>query len=203
MLRECPRFRLASGARLLPDALRNMRLLVVEQGVVLLERGRAGSARPSVVAVLGAGAVLPLPTADESLVALVDTVVAAVSAEAYRALLDDPKIAGALVGALIEALHQRQETLATVTGGVHAERLRGRLIQLARDHGKVTADGVCIPLPLTHKLLGQMVGAARETVSGAMAQLQREGFLVRDGDGYRLSVTAAVLAPQEPEQQPS
>jgi CRP-like cAMP-binding protein len=194
-LRECPRFRLAPRAQLLADALREVRLLFVEQGVVLLARTSASSSRPTVLAVLGAGVVLPPLAADEYLVALVDAVVTAVSPNACRALLADPKIAGALVGALVDALHERQETLATVTGGVHAERLRGKLIQLAREHGKVRPDGVHIPLPLTHELLGQMVGAARETVSATVAQLQREGFLARKDGRYRLNATTCGLLP--------
>jgi CRP/FNR family transcriptional regulator len=66
------------------------------------------------------------------------------------------------------------------------------LIQLARDHGRVGREGIRLDFPLTHDLLGEMTGSARETVTRALDALQREGFVVREGRTYSVHV-----APEE------
>jgi hypothetical protein len=47
----------------------------------------------------------------------------------------------------------------------------------------VTADGVLLPLCLSHRMLGELVGARRPSVSTAAAALERSGRLVRRPDG--------------------
>jgi len=47
--------------------------------------------------------------------------------------------------------------------------------------GKVTPDGVVLDLPVTHDLLGALVGARRPTVSLALKSLEASGFLARNG----------------------
>jgi biotin operon repressor len=54
-----------------------------------------------------------------------------------------------------------------------------------------------VDVPLTHELLGQAVGSARETVTCALQALQREGFLVREGRLYRLMISPEILGPRE------
>jgi CRP/FNR family transcriptional regulator, cyclic AMP receptor protein len=73
------------------------------------------------------------------------------------------------------------------------ERVRERLAQLARAHGRVSGTGIVLDLPLTHELLAWMVGSARETVTVALARLADEGFVAREGRRYRLNVPAETL----------
>ena len=47
----------------------------------------------------------------------------------------------------------------------------------------MTSDGVAIPLTLSHRMLGQLVGARRPTVSTAIGELAERGELVRRADG--------------------
>jgi CRP/FNR family cyclic AMP-dependent transcriptional regulator len=54
---------------------------------------------------------------------------------------------------------------------------------LADRWGKVTPDGVHLPLRLTHQTLGRLVGAQRPSVTTALKQLAAEGRLTREGDG--------------------
>jgi hypothetical protein len=54
---------------------------------------------------------------------------------------------------------------------------------LAERWGRVTGDGVIVPLALTHRILGQLVGARRPTVSTALSELAERGELVRRPDG--------------------
>jgi CRP-like cAMP-binding protein len=64
----------------------------------------------------------------------------------------------------------------------------------SRVYGRVTGDGVKLDLPLTHALLGEMVGSERETVTRAIDQLEGAGFLSRQGSHYRLHVAPDALA---------
>ena len=48
-------------------------------------------------------------------------------------------------------------------------------------------------LPLTHELLGQTVGSARETVTSALRTLEQEGFLIREGRLYQLMISPEIF----------
>jgi hypothetical protein len=55
-----------------------------------------------------------------------------------------------------------------------------------------------VPLTLSHRLLGQMVGARRPTVSAALASLERRGELVRRDDATWLLAGDPAGSPREP-----
>ena len=46
----------------------------------------------------------------------------------------------------------------------------------------MTATGVHVPLRISHRLLGQLVGARRPTISAAVKQLADSGELIRRAD---------------------
>ena len=189
---RCPTLRLAAGqARVrLDDAA----CVLVEEGVVLVTSTRAAASRRMIVAVAGAGAVLLTPGPGERLEAATDVRLTVVGDAAQAALLRVPGAAAGVVAALAEQLRERQESLAQFSSVRHVERVRDKLLQLAREHGRVVPGGVRLDLPLTHELVGEMVGSARETVTWAFAKLAREGFLSRDGRTYRLAVAPEALA---------
>ena len=62
----------------------------------------------------------------------------------------------------------------------------------------MSRDGIAVPLALSHRLIGELVGARRPTVSTALAELARDGQLVRRDDGTWLltgePVTTSVAA---------
>jgi CRP/FNR family cyclic AMP-dependent transcriptional regulator len=62
-------------------------------------------------------------------------------------------------------------------------RLRALFWHLAERWGRVSSQGVIVPLTLTHRILGQLVGARRPTVSTALAELAEREELVRRPDG--------------------
>ena len=62
-------------------------------------------------------------------------------------------------------------------------RLRALFWHLAERWGRVSSQGVIVPLALTHRILGQLVGARRATVSTALAELADRGELIRRPDG--------------------
>jgi CRP/FNR family cyclic AMP-dependent transcriptional regulator len=140
-----------------------------------------------VVAVAVAGGVLAVPSRDQRLVALDDAELCALTVEAWQSLLGVSGGAQMIVEALLDALRERELSLAQFARVAHIDRVREKLLQLARVQGRRVDGRVLIELPLTHALLAEMIGSARETVSGAVKALETEGFLVRE-DG-RYSVT--------------
>jgi CRP/FNR family transcriptional regulator len=193
LLSGCPRLRLEAGTRLSGPELAGPALLVVEAGVVAVATRPDRDGRPVTLAIARAGDLVVPPRDSECLVALAEAVVTAVPQLALRALLSRPAAAAVVVERLVEAVRDRQESLAQFGAVEHVKRVREKLLQLARTHGRVAADGVHLDLPLTHELIAQTTGSARETVTAAIAELSREGFLVRDGRRYRLTVPPELL----------
>jgi CRP-like cAMP-binding protein len=167
--------------------------LIVERGIVAIAAG-GGPRRRIVLSFCSPGTLLPPLRGDEQLVALLDSAVIAIPVAVERTLLHVPAAAQLIVDALLEELRERQQSLAQFGNVTHAERLRAKLLQLARSHGTAVAGGVEVDLPLTHKLLGDAIGSARETVTAAMRSLEKEGFLTRVGRRYRLTVSSDDLA---------
>ena len=122
---------------------------------------------------LGRECVIRPPRADEEIIALTNAVLAPVEPSPDQ---------------LLEALRDREESLAILAFPRHTDRVRAKLIQLARMHGRVTTDGVVIPLPLTHELIADMTASARETVTWALRALTEQGFVTREGRQYVVRV---------------
>ena len=73
---------------------------------------------------------------------------------------------------------------ATIAHVRHAEtRVLLALWGLADRWGTVTAQGVRVPVPLTHQLLAQITCLQRPTVSAAVSSLSRAGELSKELDG--------------------
>ena len=88
---------------------------------------------------------------------------------------------------LFDRLAERSLRLATTQAISQLTRVDRRLKalfwHLAERWGRVSGDGVIVPLALTHRILGQLVGARRPTVSTALSELAERGELVRRRDG--------------------
>lgn len=88
---------------------------------------------------------------------------------------------------LLDRMDRRARRLARAQAITSLNRVERRLLaafwQLAERWGRMTADGVLIPLDISHRLLAQLVGARRPTVSTAIGQLMRDGAIQRRPDG--------------------
>jgi len=97
-----------------------------------------------------------------------------------------PEVAGALVGRAM----QRSRALAVTMAIAHYPRIDRRLLMfmwhLADRWGRVTPEGIRIPLRLTHQLLADLVAARRPSVTSALSQLAHEGHIARMGDAWVL-----------------
>ena len=88
-----------------------------------------------------------------------------------------PTIGGRLGDRLAEQ-HARTATLAAITQLPRVDlRVFGLLWHLAERWGRVTPDGVLLPMRLTHRTLGRLIGAQRPTVTLAVGQLVTSGAI--------------------------
>ena len=174
-------------------------LVAVEEGFVLISTDTGnGSGQPVgrriIVATGQPGLLLVPPGRDERLEALTAARITIVPTDSLRALLGRPSTAEAILDAFVEALRERQTTIRNCTHVRHSERVRQTLFQLARSYGRVVPHGVRIDFPLTHQLLADMTGSARETVSLAISDLVHEGFLHHQHPHYVINVAPHELS---------
>jgi hypothetical protein len=193
IVRELPVVELEVGATLQPRHVENASLVFVEEGLVVLRSTVPGSSRRTITCHAGTGALILPPEGDELLVALTDCRLVPITEQHRERLLESPPAAALMLDALAETLRQKHATIAGMSRLHHVDRVREKLLELARDHGRVAREGIRLDFPLTHDLLGEMTGSARETVTRALDELQREGFVERRGRTYSLHVTPLTL----------
>jgi len=168
------------------DSFAGAALLVVEEGFIVVRATFSELSRSMITCEAGPGRiVLPLAS-DEALFALEQARLTPVSAVERDQLLSIPLVAQRVVEQLAFTLSEKQEALASFAQTRHVERVRRKLLQLARSYGHVVRDGIRIDFPITHALLAEMIGSSRETVTRALEALTREGAVVRHGSSYRL-----------------
>jgi CRP/FNR family transcriptional regulator, cyclic AMP receptor protein len=84
-------------------------------------------------------------------------------------------------------LCQRADRLAAQSAALQLPRVEERVLavlwQLAERFGRVRRDGVFIPFNVSHRLIGQLAGARRPTVSLAVKELCAAELLNRGDDG--------------------
>jgi biotin operon repressor len=196
ILAGCPTFEVNPGDPHFRTSFLHTRLLAVEQGFVVVRSTPGGVARSIVTCDAGPGRVLLPPTDGEVLFGLVESRLIGITGEAEADLFHVPAAGQALVELLEVALSQKQDALSNFAHTRHIERVRRKLLQLAQSYGRVAGDGIRIDFPVSHTLLADMIGSSRETVTRAVDELQRSGFVARRGHTYRLLVgPERVLAP--------
>ena len=193
LLATAPQAALAGGAVRSVSSLPDPQVLVVEEGFVVLRATGPASGRGIVICHGGPGTLLPFVLPSHEIVALVDSRLTVITTDAYERLLELPDAAQALLRGVEAIFRQQQRTILALASSHHVDRLREKLLQLAEDHGRVGRDGVVLQLPITHELLAEMIGSARETVTRAVDALEQNGFLRRQDRGYVLRVSPGTL----------
>lgn len=88
--------------------------------------------------------------------------------------------------ALLSRNMQRARGLVLQSAIAHTRQAETRLLtlfwHLADRWGRITPEGVVVPLPLTHELLGQLACLHRPTTSTALQRLVRAGEIARRPD---------------------
>jgi hypothetical protein len=102
---------------------------------------------------------------------------------------------------LMERLTERAQRMAVSQAVSQLNGVDRRLLalfwQLAERWGRITSSGVAIPMTLSHRVLAQLVGARRPTVSTALAELTERHELVRRDDGTWLLLGDPVGMPRD------
>jgi CRP-like cAMP-binding protein len=92
-----------------------------------------------------------------------------------------------LIGAVVSRAVRHSFELATNQATSHLTRVDARLELLfwglADRWGRVGTEGIVLELPLTHQVLGRLVGAQRPSVTTALSDLARRGVIERRADG--------------------
>jgi len=105
-----------------------------------------------------------------------------------------------LVETILARAVERSRNLAFHMAVTHLKRVDVRVLLLlwflADRWGRVTPEGITIPLTLTHQLLADLIGAQRPSVTMALSELVRSGLLTRRPDGSWL------LPPEPPDDLP-
>jgi CRP-like cAMP-binding protein len=104
-----------------------------------------------------------------------------------------------MYSALLERTFARSDRLAVSQAICQFRRVDRRVLSLlwhlAERWGRMTTAGVAIPLDLSHRMLAQLVGARRPTVSTALGELARTGEVIRSSDGAWILTGDPVGAP--------
>jgi CRP/FNR family transcriptional regulator, cyclic AMP receptor protein len=106
--------------------------------------------------------------------------------DAHLAILDNrvalaalrwPRLGAALARRLMEAQEEQalRAAISTITGV--EQRVLALLTHFANRWGRVSTDGLLLDLPLTHEMLGRLIGARRPTVSLALTALREQELL--------------------------
>jgi CRP/FNR family transcriptional regulator, cyclic AMP receptor protein len=99
----------------------------------------------------------------------------------------------ALSWRLLERQGEHAERTMARLSLVHRQRVEERLLlvlwDLAGRHGKVTPDGVLVPIPLRHHQLAALVSSLRPSVTLALRRLESRRIVERSVSGYLLHDT--------------
>jgi CRP/FNR family cyclic AMP-dependent transcriptional regulator len=115
-----------------------------------------------------------------------------VLADARFAVLDErvahalrryPEVAAVLTDRLVERVHRLSTAQAISQINGVERRLLALFWHLGERWGRVSTEGLVVPLDLPHRVLAQLVGARRPTVSTALRRLDARGDLRRRDDG--------------------
>ena len=123
--------------------------------------------------------------------ALVRTRIAILDGEFAARIRPWPQIVHALLRRAVRRTMELNVHRAATCHPRADARIALLLWHLAERWGLVVPDGILVPVPLTHRLIGQLVGAERPSVSHALARLSGAGLVTREPNGLVLHGTAA------------
>jgi CRP-like cAMP-binding protein len=112
--------------------------------------------------------------------------------------------------ALTQRALLRSRYLTILIAIISQRRIESRIEMLfwhlADRFGQMRGEWASVPVPLTHRLLSELVAARRPSVTTALSQLQERGVLRREGHGWLLrrdAPGAGTRSPARPPRAPS
>jgi CRP/FNR family transcriptional regulator, cyclic AMP receptor protein len=110
--------------------------------------------------------------------ALEPSLVCSLKTEGVEQLIEsNPQVGLAMVRLLSERLREAEVRLAELAHQQVPARLANLILRLSTSEGIMGREGIRIPTPYTHRQLGTMIAANRESVTRAMTELQEEGIV--------------------------
>jgi CRP-like cAMP-binding protein len=104
-----------------------------------------------------------------------------------------PTITGELLQRTLRRSRSQSVLLALTQARRADVRLRMLFSHLADRWGRVTPEGIVLPLRLTHRVIAELTGLRRPSVSICLAELERAGEIVRlSRDAWRIALPAAI-----------
>jgi CRP/FNR family cyclic AMP-dependent transcriptional regulator len=181
--RQTSEVKVARGEHLFSEGQIGDRLYVVLDGKIKLTRA-AADGRENLLSVLGPGEMFgelslfdPRPRTS-SASAVTDATVAALAHEALRPwLLERPEVSMHMLQALARRLRRANDVMADLVFTDVPGRVAKNLLDLADRFGEQERDGLHVHHDLTQEELAQLVGASRETVNKALADVAARGWL--------------------------
>jgi CRP/FNR family transcriptional regulator, cyclic AMP receptor protein len=153
---------------------------------------------PVLVGIAGAGQMIGLESLFDSgshrftAIALTSCKLARINADRFIEIMfaNEVRHVRRTLSITIGAWLQTVERHPFLMAGSVKERLRAALLELAEDFGTHDQRGVILNVPLTHQMLADMIGVARQTVSRMVMDLERKGILFRDGRRFTVVIEA-------------
>jgi CRP/FNR family transcriptional regulator len=107
-----------------------------------------------------------------------DAQVGFISNEELEELLrDNVEIALSLIRIISKRLRRAQRQIAVQYLQDTKARIVGTLLQIVKEHGVKSSEGILIDLVLPHQELAKIVGTTRETVNRVLSALKKEGII--------------------------
>jgi CRP/FNR family transcriptional regulator, cyclic AMP receptor protein len=125
---------------------------------------------------------------------LADTRFAVLDDRFGQLLLRYPEVHAAMLDRMIDRIHRLSTAQAISQLNGIDRRLLALFWHLGERWGRVSTDGLVVPLDLPHRVLAQLVGARRQTVSTAIGRLAERGELRRRDDGAWIVDRASALS---------
>ncbi len=126
----------------------------------------------------GEYAVLGNCMSSESVEAMEDSEVLLINVNEFRQMLmDEPELANKFTRMILERNLELENHLSEIVFRDVDLRAIRNLVELAKNHGVRTSQGILIDFKITQYELGNIIGATRETTSTVLNNLKREGMI--------------------------
>jgi CRP/FNR family transcriptional regulator len=161
-------------------------MYIVLAGKVKVTKSTA-SGKETILAIHQAGdffgemALLDGKTSPATVSAMEDSRIATIfHADFQHLLMANEKVVRQIIQVLCGRLRQVWSQVQELSHSSADDRIRAGILQLSRKHGVQDARGIIINLKITHQELAELVGTSRETVTRALARLQKKGIVQLD-----------------------
>jgi 5-methyltetrahydrofolate--homocysteine methyltransferase len=102
-------------------------------------------------------------------------------AEFQNLLITDPQFALLVMRKMAEDCHRLSAKVRGLGLSDVQQRLKSSLLDLASEYGVATEKGIRIDLDITHQEIAELVAANRTTITTALNELKKQGYLWNEG----------------------